>query len=176
MVRAGTAGAGPQRAKPAKKEKVDGGCRRADRRPTVELQCSRRESDVVRGKQTPLEHRQHVHQLAEGLRARRALLCRRPFKSFPDESGGAEHNSGARRWNHMGQNAFRRSLGTIITTDRTTGSQDQRVGRDDGGARPVERRHHGERCAWCRLLSVVGPSSRLILREAFHFRKVPSYE
>ena len=116
----------------------------------------RREDDVVQQEQTLLDHRQHVHQSAEALRARRALLCLRSFKSFPDESGGAEHNSGARRWNHMGQNAFRRSLGTIITTDRTTGSEDQRVGRDDGGARPVERRHHGERCAWCRLLSVVG--------------------
>ena len=156
MVRGGTAGAGPQRAKPAKKEKVQGGCRRADRRPTVELQGSRRESDVVRGKQTPLEHRQHVHQSAKALRARRALLCRQSFKSFPDESGGAEHNSGARRWNDMGQKAFWYSLGTSITTDHSTRSQGQRVRRGGGGEKDGAAAASGERCVGSRLLRVVG--------------------
>ena len=37
MVRSGTAGAGSQRAKPAYKQKDEGGCRRASWRPTVEL-------------------------------------------------------------------------------------------------------------------------------------------
>ena len=143
MVRGGTAGAGPQRAKPAKKEKVQGGCRQADRRSTVELQGSRRESDVVRGKQTPLEHRQHVHQSAKALRARRALLCRRSFKSFLDESGGAEHNSGARRWNRMGQKAFWYSLGTSITTDHSTRSHGQRVRRGGGGENAERERQCG---------------------------------
>ena len=57
----------------------------------------RREDDVVQQEQTLLDHRQHVHQSAGALRARRALLCWRSFKSFPDAHDGGEHNSGARR-------------------------------------------------------------------------------
>ena len=106
MVRGGTAGAGPQRAKLAKKEKVDDGCRRASRRPTVELRKDRREDDVVQQEQTLLVHRQHVHQSAEALRARRALLCRRSFKSFPDEHSGAEHNSGRASMESHGSKSF----------------------------------------------------------------------
>ena len=121
------------------------------------LQGSRRESDVVRGKQTPLEHRQHVHQSAKALRARRALLCRQSFKSFLDESGGAEHNSGARRWNRMGQKAFWYSLGTSITTDHSTRSQGQRVRRGGGGENDGAAAASGERCAGSKLLRVVGP-------------------
>ena len=106
MVRGGTAGAGPQRAKPAKKQKVDDGCRRASRQPIVELRKDRREDDVVQQEQTLLVHRQHVHQSAEALRARRALLCRWSFKCDPDMHDGGEQNSGARRLNHIGQKAF----------------------------------------------------------------------
>ena len=75
MVRSGAAGAGAQIVTPAMKQKVEAAGRRADRRPTVELKGSRRESDVVRGKQTPLEHRQHVHHRTSRLgRSARAEL------------------------------------------------------------------------------------------------------
>ena len=155
MVGTGTAGAGPQRAKPAKKEKVQGGCRRADWRPTVELRKGRREGDVVHQEQTSLEHRQQVHQSSRAPRARGALLCRRCAQTIPRRHGATDQKSDARRWNRMGQKAFQHLLGTFITSDQTTRAQDQRVGRDGGGARPVKKRHRGERCAWCRLLSVV---------------------
>ena len=116
------------------KEKVRARERRASRRPTVEVEGGRREEDVVHEEQSPLEHRQQVHQSAEALRARRAPLCRRSFKSDPDEHDGGEQISGARRRNHLGEKAFRYSLGTSITSDRSTRSQDQRVGRRaDGG-------------------------------------------
>ena len=156
MVGTGTAGAGPQRAKPAKKEKVQGGCRRADWQPTVELRKGRRELDVVHQEQTSLEHRQQVHQSSRAPRARGALLCRRCAQMIPRRHGATDQKSDARRWNRMGQKAFQHMLGTFITSDQTTRAQDQRVGRDGGGARPVKKRHRGERCAWCRLLSVVG--------------------
>ena len=47
MVRGGTAGAIAQKVAPAVKQKVKDGCRRASRRPTVELRKDRRADDVV---------------------------------------------------------------------------------------------------------------------------------
>ena len=149
MVRSGTAEAGAQRAKPAKEQKVSGGCRPASRRATVELKVGRRADGVVHQEQTPLEHRQRVHRSAEALRARRVLLCRRSFKPDPDAHDGGEQNSGARRWNRMGQKDFQHMLGTFITSDQTTRALDQRVGRDGGGARPVEIGKAASRRALC---------------------------
>ena len=139
MVGTGTAGAGPQRAKPAKKEKVQGGCRRADWQPTVELRKGRRELDVVHQEQTSLEHRQQVHQSSRAPRARGALLCRRCAQMIPRRHGATDQKSDARRWNRMGQKAFQHLLGTFITSDQTTRAQDQRVGRDGGGAKASEK-------------------------------------
>ena len=82
--------------------------------------------------------------------------ARRCAQTIPRRHGATDQKSDARRWNRMGQKAFQHMLGTFITSDQTTRAQDQRVGRDGGGARPVKKRHRGERCAWCRLLSVVG--------------------
>ena len=43
----------------------------------------RREDDVVQQEQTLLDHRQHVHQSAGALRARRALLHRWRLQMIP---------------------------------------------------------------------------------------------
>ena len=132
MVRGRTAKACGQSPKPAQKQKVKVGGRRADRRPAGELMSSRVGRGVARRDSTPREHRQQVHRSAGPLRAPGVLLRRWRNQTNPTSPAGGEQKSGARRPICMGQKAFRHSLGTTFTSDKFTGSKEQRVGRGTG--------------------------------------------
>ena len=148
MVRGRTAKAGGQSPKPAQKQKVKVGGRRADRRPAGELMSSRVGRGVARRDSTPREHRQQVHRSAGPLRAPGALLHRRRLQTIPTSPAGGEQKSGARRPICMGQNKLSgiRS-GRLLHRTGLQGQRSKGSAAAPARRRPVRRRHRGKRSA-----------------------------